>query len=84
MISRTLPQAIGALAPPEIEAEFRERRDWHKNPRASWDGAALRLTVENDFDADGLATLDEFGDALQICLDYDGDLDFDVESVERF
>lgn len=82
-ISRTLPAEVGSVAPQDIEAEFR-RRDWHKNPRSWWDGSALRLTVENDFDADGRATLDEFADALQICLDFDGDLDFDIESVERF
>jgi hypothetical protein len=81
--STNLPTSVGASAPPDLEAEFL-KRDWHQNPRASWDGEVLRLTVDNDFDTNGLATLDEFADALQICLDYDGDLEFDVESIESF
>jgi hypothetical protein len=82
VFSKSFDEAVGSAAPAEIEAEFR-RRTWHRNPRASWDGSTLRLTVENDFDVDGAATLDEFADSLQICLDCDGDLEFDIESVEK-
>lgn len=81
--STGLPDRVGSVAPADLEAEFKERH-WHQNPRASWDGSVLRLTVENDFDANGLATLDEFSDALVACLDWDGDISFDIESIERF
>ena len=81
--STDLPADIGSAAPPDLEEEFRNR-DWHKNPKSWWDGSVLRLSVENDFDANGLATLDEFADALAARLPYDGDINFDVESVERY
>ena len=81
--STDLPAVVGSAAPPDIEEEFRKRH-WHQNPKSSLAGSILRISVENHFDVDGLATLDEFADSLAACLAFDGDLNFDVESVERF
>jgi hypothetical protein len=51
----------------DIAEEFLER-PWHKNVRCTWDGRALRLEADNDYDDDGLALLDEFSDAIVACV----------------
>jgi hypothetical protein len=33
-----------------------------------WDGSALILQADNDFDSNGLALLDEFSDAVSACV----------------
>ncbi len=42
----------------------------------SWDGKHLTLSVENDFDRDGRAVMDEFSDEISasICEGFDGDV----------
>ena len=57
-------QWLGDEAAADIEREFREHRTWHYNPGCSFAAGILALTVENDFDADGSATLDEFADCI--------------------
>ena len=42
-----------------------------------------RPTVENDFDSSGMASLDEFWDAIHACIDYSGEITVRIESVER-
>lgn len=54
----------GKEASEDITKEFREHRDWHNNAVCLWDGETLMLTIENEFDSNGLATLDEFSDCL--------------------
>jgi hypothetical protein len=70
----------GAPAPEDILDEF-TRRPWHKNVRCEWDGASLWLEAENDYDADGMALLDEFSDAVLACINARGTVRFTVESA---
>jgi hypothetical protein len=52
------------------------RRNWHRRAVSNWDGKFLTLSVENDFDRDGRATLDEFSDEISACVKggFDGDI----------
>jgi hypothetical protein len=65
-----------------ITSDFRMNRTWHQNAVCTWDGRSLHLTVENDFDKNGLATLDEFSDELSACLEDGGYGDLVIVSVE--
>jgi hypothetical protein len=76
-----LPDEV-ASAPSDILKEF-SHRPWHANVRCEWDGAALWLEAENDYDANGSALLDEFSDALVACVKASGTISFAVESVEE-
>ena len=42
----------------------------------SWEENHLTLSVENDFDPDGRAVMDEFSDEISVCIrgGFDGDL----------
>ena len=51
----------------DIIEEF-THRPWHENAECRWNGAFLLLTAENDFDAEGLALMDEFSDAIAACI----------------
>ena len=62
-----IPVEAGAQAAADIEEEF-THRPWHRNVRCDWDGSRLRLQASNDFDANGLALLDEFSDAICACI----------------
>ena len=67
--------AVGLEAAADIEREFRDHRDWHQDVRCVLEGTTLVLTAVNDFDEDGRALLDEFGDCLVAYLSpNDGDL----------
>ena len=70
----------GAPAPEDILEEF-VHRPWHKNVRCEWDGVSLWLEAENDFDANGMALLDEFSDAVVACINARGTIRFAVESA---
>ncbi len=78
-----LTESEGSSAPVEIEEEF-GHRSWHSNASCTWDGKALRLTIENDFDSNGAASLDEFGDAVNACVNYSGEIAFTINSVTEF
>lgn len=73
---------VGTEAAAEIEQEFRDHRNWHENATCSFANDILRLVVENDFDADGTATLDEFGDSIVAYIGEHGPLK--VTRVETF
>ena len=47
----------------DITKEFKHRT-WHSNVKCNWDGVRLVLQVDNDFDSNGLALLDEFSGAI--------------------
>jgi len=67
----------------DIQNEFLENRDWHSNVVCSWDGEKLKLVAENDFDQDGQALLDEFGDCIAAyVIDY-FDSNIKIESVNE-
>ena len=64
LVCSGLPEAVGEEAALDITKEFAEHRAWHTNVRCYWDGKDLHLVAENDFDSDGQALLDEFGDCI--------------------
>lgn len=76
-----VPSEFGSDGAKDVAAEFGER-EWQKVIRCTWGDGTIELEVENDFDPKGLATLDEFSDALSACLPaFDGDIS--VVSVVR-
>jgi hypothetical protein len=70
-----VPSGLGEKGAEDITANF-SKRSWHRNAVCSWDGATLTLSVENDFDRQGRATMDEFSDEISACIpgSFDGDL----------
>jgi hypothetical protein len=70
-----VPPAFGAEGAKSITADF-AKRTWHKNAMCEWDGIYLTLSVENDFDRDGRAVMDEFSDEISACIrgGFDGDI----------
>ena len=77
-----LSQDEGAPAPADILEEFTHRpRD--TNVRSGWDGGLLWLEAQNYYDADGMALLDEFSDAVVACCSINGTISFAVESVRE-
>jgi hypothetical protein len=62
-----IPAHTGETAAQDIAEEF-THRPWHQNVICEWDGARIILQAENDFDSDGSALLDEFGDAIFACI----------------
>jgi hypothetical protein len=46
---------IGPEAAHDIEKEFHERRQWHKQVTCSFSAGTLTLVALNDFDPDGRA-----------------------------
>lgn len=72
--------AVGADGARDIEQEFRKHRIWHQRPSCSFSGGVLRLVVDNDFDSNGTATLDEFADSIVAYIGEHGRLR--VASVE--
>jgi len=67
LVCEGMPTTAGPKAAVDITEEF-TRRPWHRNAACTWDGHALLLQVENDFDPGGLATMDEFSDAISACV----------------
>lgn len=72
----------GASAPADILEEFTHRH-WHTNVQVEWDGKVLWLEADNDYDADGMALLDEFSDAAVACISAKGTISFAVQSVHE-
>ena len=50
----------------DITDEFASR-PWHAIVDCRWDGAALLLVADNDYDGDGEALADEFSDTIAAC-----------------
>jgi len=71
-----VPSAEGEEAARDIETEFREHRPHHSNVQCTFPDGKLILQAENDWDADGLALMDEFSDCISdyIVTLFDGDL----------
>lgn len=70
------PAVAGQGAACDIQKEFAEYRQHHKNVVCTFTNGELVLTAENDFDPDGLALMDEFSDciAAYIAEPFDGDM----------
>jgi hypothetical protein len=64
----------------DIAKEF-THRPWHQNVRCAWDGAALILQAENDYDEDGRALMDEFSDSISAYISEPFAGDIDVRSI---
>ena len=80
LICGGVPEDVGAQAAIDITEEF-THRPWHTTAVCSWTGSSLVLEVENDFDDNGLATRDEFSDAISACMAEGFDGDLKVESI---
>ena len=78
-----VPAAVGPQAAEEINGEFAEHRDWHRNTRCTWDGTRLVLEAENDYDPQGQALLDEFSDCVCAFTPVDFSFRVEVDSVEE-
>jgi hypothetical protein len=63
-----IDDSVGATAAQDIQAEFREHRQWHREVSCRFESGALILCGTNDFDGNGLAFVDEFGDCLSAYL----------------
>ena len=70
----------GSNAVAAILEEFKHR-PWHSDPKCEWTAGLLRFSATNDYDNDGAALLDEFGDAIHACINYQGGISLTVESV---
>ena len=77
-----LTEVEGATAPPVIVEEF-SHRPWHQNVSCKWVNGMLQIEADNDYDNDGKALLDEFGDAVIACVKVSGDIRFKIVSVQR-
>lgn len=75
-----VPPSAGAPGARAIAEEF-THRPWHENVSCVWDGTQLMLLADNDFDADGLALVDEFSDAITACIKEGFDGDIEIVSV---
>jgi hypothetical protein len=73
-------EGCGSVA--DILEEF-THREWHTNTHCEWKQGVLWFSATNDFDKDGLALLDEFGDAVQACINNFEQIHIEVESVLR-
>jgi len=59
-----VPASAGQSAAYDIQREFVEHRQHHKNVACTFTNGELVLTAENDFDPDGLALMEEFSDCI--------------------
>jgi hypothetical protein len=71
-----VPTAEGEEAARDIETEFREHRPHHGTVRCMFDDGKLVLQAENDWDADGVALMDQFSDCISayIATPFGGDI----------
>jgi hypothetical protein len=76
-----VPPSVASEAALDIAAEFTEHRPWHRNVSCRWTGSHLILQVENDFDSEGLALMDEFSDCLSAYIDEAFDGEIKLESL---
>ena len=83
MICEGVPERSGHQAALDITQEFKARPH-HNKATCSWSGSVLRLEVENDYDENGLATQDEFSDAISACVMEAFDGDIVIESIVEF
>ncbi len=77
---RGLTEAEGQGALGCVLEEF-THRPWHAAVQCEWSAGVLRLSAVNDYDTNGQALLDEFGDAIHACVSYSQEIRLVVESV---
>jgi hypothetical protein len=64
----------------DLLSEFAER-PWHQSVSCEWQGGVLRLTTQSEGDANGVALLDEFQDAVVAYINFSGTVRFEIEAV---
>ena len=82
LICKGLTDAEGAAAVDDILEEFRAR-PWHTDVSCAWLDGSLRLSASNDYDHDGMALLDEYWDAIHICINYTSAINVSVVEVTK-
>ncbi len=80
-----VPPEVGLEAAIDITEAFKIRL-WHQNATCSYEDGGLTFTSENDFDVNGLATLDELSDefSANVVVNWDDDGNLRVVRVEEF
>ncbi|WP_234086317.1 hypothetical protein [Azonexus sp. R2A61] len=74
----TETEGRGAIS--DLLEEF-SHRPWHTDAAFKWKEGTLRFLATNDFDKNGMALLDEYGDAINACINYSGNIHLEVEPV---
>lgn len=64
----------------DMLSEFAQR-PWQEAVACEWRDGVLRLSAQNDADANGIALLDEFGDAVTAYINYAGPIRIELESI---
>jgi hypothetical protein len=80
VICRGLTEQEAQEAVSDMLTEFSER-PWQEEVSCEWRDGVLRLSASTDFDRNGMALLDEFGDAINAYISYSGEIHLAVESV---
>jgi len=83
LVCEGLPASAGPEAARHIQTEFAKHRTWHSKVRCDWDGSRLVLRSENDFDAEGKATLAEFSHSIFASVADPGEIRITTESVQK-
>jgi hypothetical protein len=83
LVCTGVPEDAGPTAAADITDEF-THRPWHTRAVSTWDGSRLILETENDFDDTGLASMDEFGDAIAAYVTGLIDGGISIESITEF
>jgi hypothetical protein len=83
LVCEGLPASAGSEAARDIATEFAKHRILHSKVSCDWGGSRLVLRSENDFDADGKATLDEFSDSISAYVAEPGEFRITTESVQE-
>jgi len=80
-----VPPEVGPQAASDIAEGFKER-PWHDTAICTYDEGGLMFISENDFDFNGLVTVDELSDEfsanVRMTWEHDGNLR--IVSVEEF
>ena len=77
-----VPEPIRFEAAAWIQREFEVHRAHHSSVCCTFEGDELTLTADNDFDANGLALLDEFSDCISAYFaETPGDGSLEIKSV---
>jgi hypothetical protein len=67
LVCSGVPNRLGTQAAEDITQEF-AHRSWHRNAVCRWNGSSLELEAENETDLHGIGFMDEFSDAISICI----------------
>jgi hypothetical protein len=77
-----VPVDAGQQSASDVTEEF-THRPWYENVTWTWNGVALLLSAESDFDDQGLALMDEFSDSIAASITDGFDGSIRVVSVTK-